>query len=174
MVLGLELPQLMAVGVGGLASWFDVRTRHIPNAVTLGGALVAVAYALGVGGAPMLLTCVEGWATGLALFLPFYLLRGMGAGDVKLLACLGAWLGPGAALWTALYASIAGGVMAVVVGLASGYLTEALLNVHLLLAHWWVSGPRPLAAVTLEHGRGPRLPYALPIAAGAVAAIWLR
>ena len=169
----LGLPQLAALALGLVAAWSDVRTRSIPNAITLAGALAAFAYFTVTGGAHALLTSAEGWTTGLVLFLPFYLLRGMGAGDVKLIACLGAWLGPGAALQTALYAAIAGGVMAVIVGYASGYLLEALLNVRLLLAHWWTSGPRPLEAVTLDRSRSPRLPYALPIAAGAVVAIWL-
>ena len=46
--------------------------------------------------------------------MPLFLLGGMGAGDVKLLAALGAWLGPGDAFWLAIYASMAGGVIAVV------------------------------------------------------------
>jgi prepilin peptidase CpaA len=173
MVTGLEQTQVIALGLSAVAAGFDVRTRQIPNVITLGGALAAFVYATFVGGAHAFATSAGGWATGLALFLPFYLLRGMGAGDVKLIACIGSWIGPRAVFDTALYAAIAGGVMAVIVGYASGYLTEALLNVRLLLTHWRASGPRPLDAVTLDRSRGPRLPYALPILAGALVAIWL-
>ena len=56
-----------------------------------------------------------GWATGLALFVPLYALGGMGAGDVKLLGAIGAWLGPMGAVWTGLYGAIAGGVLALAV-----------------------------------------------------------
>jgi prepilin peptidase CpaA len=117
---------------------------------------------------------VEGWALGLALFLPMFLLGGMGAGDVKLLACLGAWLGPQETFWMAIYAMIAGGVMAIGVALATGYTRQAVSNVWRLLKYWRVMGVRPLPELTLATARGPRLPYAIPIAAGAVAAIWMR
>jgi prepilin peptidase CpaA len=124
------------------------------------------------GGPSGLVTSILGWVTGAALFFPFFALGGMGAGDVKLLACFGAWLGPQAALYAGLYAAVAGGVMGVIVGLATGYLREAAANTWLLLAHWRVAGIRPLQEVTLEGSRGPRLPYALPIAAGALVVIW--
>jgi prepilin peptidase CpaA len=116
----------------------------------------------------------EGWGTGVAIFLPFFLLGGMGAGDIKLVACIGAWLGPRAALWVALYAALAGGVMAVGIAVAAGYFRQALANIVKLLTYWRIVGVRPLPEVTLEGARGPRLPYALPIAVGAVAAIWFR
>ena len=86
----------------------------------------------------------------------------MGGGDVKLMAALGAWLGWSPVLWTALYAAVAGGVMALGVGLAHGYLRQAFSNIGGLFLFWWVQGVRPVPALTLEHGRGPRLPYALP------------
>ena len=52
---------------------------------------------------------LAGWAVGLAMFLPVFALRGIGGGDVKLVAALGAWIGPGAAVWLALWAAVAGG-----------------------------------------------------------------
>lgn len=170
----METTQAIVVILAAIACWCDVRTRRIPNVLTFGGAALAVVYSLLTQGPGGLVVSVGGWLTGAVLFLPLYLLGGMGAGDVKLLACLGAWLGPSAALFAALYSSIAGGVMALIVALATGYLSEALRNLWLLLAHWRVVGVRPLAELTLQGSRGPRLPYALPIAAGAVAAIWFR
>ena len=64
--------------------------------------------------------------------------------------------------------------MAVVLALATGYLRQALNNLFLLMMHWRAAGLTPLPEVTLTGGRGPRLPYALPIAAGTAAALWLR
>lgn len=173
MVLDLDARQIAALTLGAFACAYDVRTRHIPNAVTLGGAALALVHAgaqLGAGG---LASGALGWLTGFALFLPFFLLGGMGAGDVKLAACLGAWLGPGTAMWLVLYAAIAGGVMAIVVALAHGYLRQAVTNVSGLLLYWRAVGVQPLPALTLGEARGPRLPYALPITAGTAAAIWL-
>lgn len=174
MLGGLETSQIVAVALGIVASVCDLRVRRIPNLLTFGGAAVAIVFSVFAHGASGLWISLGGWFAGTLLFLPFWLLGGMGAGDVKLLACLGAWLGPGVILWAALYASVAGGAMAVVMALATGYFGEAILNVRSLLGHFWTSGLKPLPALTLQRSRGPRLPYALPIAAGVVAAIWLR
>jgi prepilin peptidase CpaA len=170
----METPQAVVLVLAAVACWCDIRAKRIPNFLTLGGAALAFTYSGIVHGASGIAVSMGGWLTGAVLFLPLYLLGGMGAGDVKLLACIGAWLGPRTALFAALYSSIAGGVMALIVGLATGYLREALRNLWLLFAHWRVVGVRPLAELTLEQSRGPRLPYALPIAAGAVVAMWFR
>ena len=103
-----------------------------------------------------------------------FALRGMGAGDVKLLAAVGAWLGPGQVAIVALATSIAGGVLGLVVALGYGYLRTALSNLWMLLMHWRVVGVRPLPAVTLQGATGPRLAYAVPIAMGTVVTLWLR
>jgi len=174
MTVGIRPHEMMALLLGGLACVFDLRERRIPNLLTFGGAAVALAYAAASQGWGGLLISVEGWAVGLALFLPMFLLGGMGAGDVKLLACLGAWIGPQEAFWMAIYAMVAGGVMAVVVALAAGYMRQAVSNVWMLLKYWRVMGVRPVPELTLSSARGPRLPYAIPIAAGAVAAILLQ
>jgi len=150
----------------------DLRTRRIPNVLTFGGALAALVYAAVAAGPSGVLTAAGGWLLGAALFLPFFVLRGMGAGDVKLLAALGAWLGPADALWLAIFASMAGGVFAVVVALGSGYLRTAFQNVWVMLTHWRVAGLGPVPGVTLSDVRGPRLAYALPIAAGLVVTLW--
>jgi prepilin peptidase CpaA len=111
---------------------------------------------------------------GVLLFFPFFALRGLGAGDVKLLAALGAWLGPHDVFWVALYASIAGGVMAIGVALATGYLGQAATNLRLLVTHWRVMGIRPLDELSLTNERAPRLAYALPITAGVLVMLWIR
>ena len=170
----MSLNEAVVLILGGLACVCDLRTRRIPNLLTFGGAALALAYSVWMSGFGGLLTSVGGWAVGCALFLPMFVLGGMGAGDVKLAACLGAWLGPMPAVFVALYSAIAGGVMALVVALATGYFKQAVGNVWLLLAHWRVVGVRPLPELTLETARGPRLPFALPILAGAMAAMWLK
>ena len=166
--------QVAVLILGGIACVCDLRTTRIPNLLTFGGAALAIVYSVLAFGVAGLLMSVGGWITGAALFLPMFALGGMGAGDVKLAACLGAWLGPRASLFIALYSALAGGVMALVLALATGYFRQAVRNVWLLLAHWRVVGLRPLPELTLEGSRGPRLPFALPIAAGALAAIWLK
>jgi prepilin peptidase CpaA len=117
---------------------------------------------------------VEGWLLGAALFMPLFALRGMGAGDVKLLAAVGAWLGPQQVIWVALITSVAGGVLALVVAVSHGYLRQALKNIYFLLLHWRVSGVGPVEEVSLSGSRGPRLAYAVPIAVGTLVTLWLK
>jgi prepilin peptidase CpaA len=108
------------------------------------------------------------------MFLLPFALGGLGGGDVKLLGALGAWIGPSEALWLGIYTGVAGGVIAIVWSIATGYLRNALRNVYLLLMHWRAAGLRPLPELTLEHGRAPRLAYAVPILAGTMVTLWMR
>jgi len=170
----MDTRQAVVLVLSVVACVCDLRTRRIPNLLSFGGAALALAYSTWVGGVGGLVTSAGGWLVGVALFFPMFALGGMGAGDVKLAACIGAWLGPMAAVFVALYSAIAGGVLAVLVALATGYFKQAVGNVWLLLAHWRVVGVRPLPELTLQTARGPRLPFALPIAAGAIAAMWLK
>src|SRR3954453_2102749 len=103
MIYGLEINQDVALLLGGAACMFDWRTRRIPNLLTFGGAAVACAFALTFHGLEGLAVALGGWGVGFVLLLPMFLLGGMGAGDVKLLACLGAWLGPHDAFWMGMY-----------------------------------------------------------------------
>ncbi|HLN88162.1 MAG TPA: hypothetical protein VK200_16910, partial [Candidatus Limnocylindrales bacterium] len=91
-----------------------------------------------------------------------------------LVGALGAWLGPVDTFWLAMYTGISGAVAALVVSAWHGYLSTALRNVWLLLAHWRVNGLRPVPELTLETSRGPRLAYAVPILVGTVVMLWLR
>ena len=93
---------------------------------------------------------------------------------MKLLGALGAWLGPREVFWVAWYFLMAGGVMAIVVALAAGYLGQAAANLRLVLTHWRVVGIRPLDQLSLKNERAPRLAYALPITAGVLVMLWVR
>ena len=99
--------------VAVVAAVCDVRSGRIPNLLTFGGAAVALIYALATGGISSLGFAAAGWLAGAALFFPFFALGGMGAGDVKLMAALAAWFGPGDAVWLAMFAAMAGGVFGV-------------------------------------------------------------
>jgi prepilin peptidase CpaA len=167
----LVVPVVVLV-VGVVACVTDVRSRRIPNILTFGAAACGLLFHLSVAGLPGLATAVGGWATGVALFLPFFLLRGMGAGDVKLLAALGAWLGPMQTIWLALFASMAGGVMALIVASSTGYLRSLFRNIGNMLLFWYVAGPRPVPDQTLDRSASPRLAYAIPIFVGTVITLW--
>ena len=162
------------IGITLVAAVWDIATRRIPNVLSFGAALAGVlvhAYLEGVGGAG---TAAAGWLVGAACFFPFFVLGGMGAGDVKLLAAIGAWLGPGPTVWVALYSAIAGGAMGLLVSLWTGYLTQAFVNILWIFKFWRTAGPRPVPELTLATHNGPRLAYAVPVFAGLMVSLWLR
>lgn len=169
------VPQLAPLAIAAIACFTDLKSRRIPNLLTLTGAAGAFGLFLARDGWHGLAWSVEGWAVGLAMFMPFFLLRGMGGGDLKLVAALGAWVGPFSAVWLALYAALAGGPMAVAMALSRGYAKKAFGNVWGLIGFWRLAGVRPHPGLTLETAEvgAPRLPYALPIAVGLVVTLWL-
>jgi prepilin peptidase CpaA len=170
----LTLAEVVALGVCLVACVFDVRTRRIPNALTFGAAAAGLVFHLAMGGIMGGLLSAGGWLLGVALFFPLFALRGMGAGDVKLVGALGAWLGVSKAIWVVLGSAIAGGVMGLAYALAIGYAKTAFWNIVGLLAYWRAVGLKPAPDLTLDRPDTPRLPYALPITVGTVVAVWFR
>jgi prepilin peptidase CpaA len=156
----------------GVACATDLRDSRIPNALTFGSiALALLVHSLFPQGFGLPHAFI-GLLVGGAVFFPFFALGGMGAGDVKLMAALGAWLGWQPVLLIAMYGAAAGGVLAIIVALGTGYLRQAFTNLGRLLMHWRVAGLEPLPDLTLEHARGPRLAYAVPIFIGLLVTLW--
>ena len=170
----MTVPMWVSAGIALAACVTDLRTRRVPNVLTLGAAGAAVAFHAASHAGSGLLFAVLGWGVGLLMFLPLFVLRGIGGGDVKLLAALGAWLGPSLVLWVAAFAAIAGGVFALVVSALHGYTGQAFSNVWGLLSYWRVMGVKTHPGLTLDATTAPRLPYALPMAAGLGITLWLR
>lgn len=165
---------IAALAISVAACVTDLRSRRIPNVLTFGAALLGFLYHLTTGGVGALGGSALGWLAGALVFIVPFAIGGLGGGDVKLLAALGAWIGPVDALWLALYTGVAGGVMSLVVAVANGYLRSALQNVRLLLCHWRVAGLTALPAITLDGSSAPKLAYAVPIFVGMVTTLWLR
>jgi len=163
-----------ALIIGAAACATDLHSRRIPNWLTFGATAAAIAYQYTTAGPAGVQLAMSGWVVGLVLFMPMFLLGGMGAGDVKLLAALGAWLGPANAFWLAIYSSMAGGLIAIPMALRHRYLGTAFSNIGALAKYWWFCGLRPLHRVSLEGGTGPRLAYAIPMFLGMVVTLWLR
>ncbi|MQA39905.1 prepilin peptidase [Rugamonas aquatica] len=172
------LPLILLTLLLTLAVWQDVRARRIPNLLILAGLLSAFALQLllpaGSGlftqpfGAIGLLWSLAGFALGLALLLPMYALRTLGAGDVKLLAMIGAFTGPRAVFGIALCTLLAGGVLALLVSLYHRK-AGAMLNNSLQLVLSSVLGAiaGQSAAIAEPAAASGKLPYAIAIAAGA-------
>jgi prepilin peptidase CpaA len=92
----------------------DVRSHRVPNWLTLPALLAALLASPWFGATSGLLEATAGAALGFALLVGPYALGGVGAGDVKALMVLGAWLGPEAALGVAAWAVIAGGAFGLI------------------------------------------------------------
>jgi prepilin peptidase CpaA len=162
-----------AFAIAAAACWFDVRTQRIPNALTFTAAAVGLVAATVIHGGHGTFSSVAGLIVGLSLFFPLFVLKGLGGGDVKLMGALGAWLGTSIIFGVAFYTALAGGALALALIVRHRYGGQAIRNLWLLLMHWRVFGIRPLDSLTLETSAGPKLPYALPIAAGLTLAFWL-
>jgi prepilin peptidase CpaA len=112
----------MALALGAAAAVEDIATRRISNWIPIAGLACGLGWHGATSGWRGLLTALGGGAAGFAVFLVFYLFGGLGGGDVKLMAGLGALLGPGRLLEAALWTGAVGGLMAV------GYLAWAAVR----------------------------------------------
>ena len=131
--------------------------------------LVGVAFtAVEVGGFPSL--AVLGALLGLALGFPFFALGALGAGDAKLFAAVGAFVGPGGLLPVVLYGGLAGGVLAVGSSIRRGVILPLLLETKNLLVYLITLG-RSGERRTLDSSGAHTVPYGVAIAVGTVAAL---
>jgi len=167
--MSLPIPFLIPLGVGLLwAVVSDLRRRRIPNVVSgsiLLGGLILGGYH---GGAWAVLS---GFAASVALVVVLYLpwrAGGIGGGDVKLAAAVGAWVGMGHLLSFAIASAVAGGVVAAVGYLRAPPAVRADVRANLMLAG--VHGELPPAAASHRKSQ-VSVPYALAISAGAAVAL---
>jgi len=161
----------LAVVCAVAASVFDVRERRIPN--LLSGSFFVIGLALHCG--------LHGWggiassllAAGIAggLFLPFFLIGGMGAGDVKLMATVAAIVDLAPLQMVLLATVAAGAVCALALALLKARLQEMLRNVSAILAHHVRQGVQPHLYLNLANKETLRLPFAVPIAMGCIATL---
>ncbi|HEV8415018.1 MAG TPA: A24 family peptidase [Bryobacteraceae bacterium] len=103
----------IAILVGLAAMIDDLKRRQIANWIPLCALAAGFGWQIGQSGLNGLLYAVIGTVTGFSVFLIFYLLGGMGGGDVKLMAGFGALLGFHQLLWAAFFAAGVGGIIAV-------------------------------------------------------------
>ena len=148
-----------------VATVVDIRTRRIPNALTAAMAGVGIGLAAsGVSGVSLGAAAV-GFALGLLLMLPGHVLGATGAGDVKLMAAIGALVGPGMIVKAFLFTAVAGGVLAVIVAVRRKRLAATLAGTARMIAAP-VDAPREIQSAT----SASRFAYGPAIAVGSVLA----
>jgi len=117
-----------------IATVVDIRTRRIPNELTAAMAGLGIGLAAsGVSGVP-LWASVLGFVVGLVLMMPGHVLGATGAGDVKLMAAVGAIVGPALVISAFLFTAVAGGVLAIVVAVRRRRLAATLAGTGRLVA----------------------------------------
>jgi prepilin peptidase CpaA len=148
----------------------DVRSRRIPNRVVAALGIAGMTYVLAVmPPLPALRHTLGGGATALAVWLPFWLARVLGAGDVKLAAAAGVWLGARGVVEASLIGAAAGGILALLSLSRGGGLRTGISRFGA-----WMVASRALKTVMPElTPRERRIPYGLAIAAGATVAAWV-
>jgi prepilin peptidase CpaA len=153
----------LALVLAAIAGYTDWRSRRIPNWLTVSAALVGVVVNGIVGGWSGVKTSLLGVGLGLAILLPFVLLRSLGAGDWKLAGALGAFVG-----WQVLTNLLIGsifvaGIMAMVLVIYKRRLGQTLRNIGRMLASMLrlhMPGPE----VSLDNPESLKIPYGVALA----------
>jgi len=158
-----RLPFIVAFLVAITAGLTDWRSRRIPNWLTVSGAILGLATNTIIYRWPGLKSAMLGLGLGLALLLPFVLIRSLGAGDWKLAGALGACLGPHSILNVLIAAVLVAGVMALALVIYKGRLRETLLNIGRMLAALF-SLRLPGAEVSLDNPQSTKIPFGVALA----------
>ncbi|MBS1170685.1 MAG: hypothetical protein H6R01_1603 [Burkholderiaceae bacterium] len=178
-------PSLLANVVFGVlcilllcACWIDARNHRIPNWLVLTGAALGLilntvlpdgfGFISFLPGAVGFWKSLAGLALGLAIPMPLYVLRAMGAGDVKLMAMVGAFLGPMAIVGVILMAFVVGGLLSLMVVLRNGTMKRLFDNLHTMLLSGFIKTTITKELPTIEPASvsAGKMPYALAISGG--------
>jgi prepilin peptidase CpaA len=166
----LVLFRVLVVIVSSAAGLIDLRTRRIPNWLAAAGLAAGFAARYYAEGAPGLLTAGKGLGLAVVIYFPLWLLRGMGAGDVKLMAALGAIAGPAHWFLIFLASSILGAVAALFVAFRYGRVASTLLTtLYLAKELMMFRAPwRSLPQTDYRHKEALRIPHGTIIAAAVI------
>lgn len=153
-----------------VAAWIDGKQLRVPNWITFPMVLAGLAYNTWTGGWSGLGAGLLGMTVGLLCLLPLYSVGGMGAGDVKLMAGVGAWLGWHATLYAFGVSTVVGAAMALLMVVKRDAFAKHYANLLVILSEWReVKNPQELSRLAAE--RKPRmllLPYGIPICIGSI------
>ena len=164
---------IVLIGLLSLAAYRDISEYRISNKLILSGLIAGISLnALlpqEIGGLGFL-PALTGVGVGLIIFLPLYLIRAMGAGDIKLMAMVGAFVGPTPMLQIMLYVAIAGGILALVFLLSKSKLIKlAYCYRHMLFHNQLNTNVGNLDSISTSKvisKTNAKLPYGVAIAAG--------
>jgi prepilin peptidase CpaA len=160
------------------AAWLDWRTHKIPNWLTVAGFTLGIGMRSVVLGWHGALNSLAGAGLALAILLPVVMLRGLGAGDWKLMGAVGALLGPWAMLVVLFVSILVAGVMAVLTISQAGRVFTTLRNIVALVKGFFVFGWRGNPKFTIDNPGLMKLPFGVAAALATlicfVASRWAR
>lgn len=168
--------KLVLVAIVLAAAIYDLRFRRIPNWLNVSGVILGVGVNTLLFARNGLIAAVLGITFAMAIYVPLYLMRGMGAGDVKLMAAVGAIAGPWN--WFGIFVATAllGGVVALVFVALKQRFHQTCFNVTLIvteLCHLRLPS-NSNSQLDVRHPRALGMPHGVLIAIGAVAFLILR
>jgi len=147
------------------AALLDWRSRRIPNWLTVPSLLLGITVHAVLSGWHGTVFALEGAGLALVILLPLVLLRGLGAGDWKLMGAVGAMLGPVLLLFVLFGSILASGLMAVVYMMRTGRVVETLRNLWVLLKGFFSFGLRAHPQISLDNPKLMKLPFGVAVAA---------
>ena len=168
--------QILIALLAVVAGIYDIRYRRIPNWLVLPA--IPLGFALGAFLDPWqgLWNSLLGYGLAVLIYLPMYALRGMGAGDVKLAAALGALAGWQGWLWILLFSAVVGLILALVLMVAHRRFRKTLSNLGYMM--WDLAHLRPpyrrSEELDVQSPRGMRLPHGAVLALGTLALLGVR
>lgn len=158
------------VVVVSIATFTDLRSRRIPNWLVLPFLGAGIAVSVWMHGWHGLGESLGGMALGLLLFGIFFWMGGMGAGDVKLAAAIGAWIWPSQLLLALVFTGLVGGVMVLLWALAGGFLKDLFKGTGDLVFGWRQRDPEAVLSNPLRR----KMPYGPAIALGTLLSFFAR
>jgi prepilin peptidase CpaA len=164
-------PTLFVVAV---ATFTDLRSRRIPNWLVLPFMVAGVCISGWLSGWHGIWQSLGGLGLGSLLFGVLAFMGGMGMGDVKLCAAIGAWIWPSQLLVAMVLTGMVGGVMAVCWAIYGGFLGELFKGTGDLLVGVRERGLRPHPELVLKNPLARKMPYAPAIAVGTLISFFSR
>ena len=166
--LDLAAPLIFSLIIAGI----DLKTRRIPNYLTFTCAAGGLGFQVGVHGWAGLGDGLLGLILGFLLLILPYLKGGMGAGDVKGLAALGAWLGPGRTFSLFVFVGLSGGLLIVAVLWWRGVLWAKVREAWVSLVSWILWRQPLLEPISPSGEDRARIPYGAALALGMAVLCW--
>jgi prepilin peptidase CpaA len=148
------------------AGYTDLRERRIPNWLTVPSLIIGLAVHSWLGGGRGALTSLEGAGLALVILLPLVLMRGLGAGDWKLMGAVGAFLGPWMMLFVLVASFFVTGLVSIVRMATMGKVKSTLRNMIVLVRGFVAFGMKPNPEISLDTPGLIKLPFGATVAVG--------